>query len=395
MSALVKEKAEQAAGIMQELGMDAWLTFVRETTAVRDPVLPLVYGSGSLTWQSALLFASTGERVAIVGHYEVHAAEQVGVFDRVIGYHESLRAPLLETLARWDPKRVAINYAFDDVHADGLTHGMYLALLDLLVGSQYGERLVSAEKLIGALRARKTQRELERIRAAVDTTLLIYERTFDYIRPGLTESDISDFMHDQMSQLGVDAAWDYDGCPIVNGGPDSPVGHGAPGALPLRRGQIVHLDFGVRQDEYCSDIQRVVYLLGEDEVEPPEPVRRGFDIVRAAVAAAVAAARPGAQGVDVDAAARKVIVGAGYEEYKYATGHGLGRNAHDGGPLLGPPWERYGAAPRQLVESGHVYTIEPGLAVPGFGYIGLEENILVTENGAEYLGEPQTMLVVR
>jgi Xaa-Pro aminopeptidase len=254
---------------------------------------------------------------------------------------------------------------------------------------------VPAERLIGALRARKTPAEVERIRAAVDTTLLIYERAFDAIRPGVTESDISDFMHDQMSVLGVGAAWDYDGCPIVNAGPDSPVGHSAPGNLGVQRGQIVHLDFGVRQDEYCSDIQRVVYLLGEDEAEPPEPVRRGFAVVRAAVEAAVAACRPGVRGVDVDAAARQVIIGAGYEEYKYATGHGLGRDAHDGGPLLGPAWERYGAAPHQLLEAGHVYTIEPGVDVPGYGYIGLEEDILVTDRGAEYLGEPQDLLVVK
>jgi Xaa-Pro aminopeptidase len=202
-------------------------------------------------------------------------------------------------------------------------------------------------------------------------------------------------MHDQMSELGVGAAWDYDGCPIVNAGPDSPVGHGAPGDLLVQRGQIVHLDFGVRQDDYCSDIQRVVYLLGEDEAEPPVAVRRGFELVRAAVEAAVAACRPGSQGVEVDAAARKVITDAGYEEYKYATGHGLGRTAHDGGPLLGPAWERYGAAPRQRVEVGHVYTIEPGLEVPGYGYIGIEEDVVVTHSGAEYLGEPQMSLIVK
>jgi Xaa-Pro aminopeptidase len=395
VNGLVIEKAEQAVGIMRELGTDAWLTFVRETTAGRDPVLSLIYGPGSLTWQSALLFLSAGERVAIVGHYEVHAVEQTGVFDHVTGYHESLRAPLLDALVRWDPQRIAINYALDDVHADGLTYGMYLTLLDLLVGSPYGDRLVSAEKLIGALRARKTETEVARIRAAVDTTQLIYERTFDYIRPGLTESDISDFMHEQMAVLGVGPAWDYDGCPIVNAGPDSPVGHGAPDGLIVQRGQIVHLDFGVRQDDYCSDIQRVVYLLAEDESEPPEAVLRGFAIVRAAVEAAVGACRPGVHGLEVDEAARKMITDAGYGEYKYATGHGLGRSAHDGGPLLGPSWERYGSAPRHRVEVGHVYTIEPGLTVPGYGYIGLEEDVLVTEKGAEYLGEPQSVLVVK
>jgi Xaa-Pro aminopeptidase len=395
MDALVHEKAAQASGLLAELGIDVWLTFARETSAVRDPVLPLIYGPGDLTWQSALLFQQGGERVAIVGRYEVHAAEQVGVFDRVIGYDESIRGPLVETLARWDPRRIAINWSADDPHADGLSHGLYLALLDLLVGTPYGERLVSAEKLITALRARKTTVEVERVRAAVETTRLIYERAIDYARPGLSERDVSDFMHEQLATLGLEPAWEYSGCPIVNAGPASAVGHGAPGDLLIERGQILHLDFGVKQDDYCSDIQRVVYFLAEHEAEPPEPVRRGFDTVRVAIEAAIAACKPGARGVDVDAAARKAIMDAGYPEFKYATGHGLGRNAHDGGPLLGPAWERYGASPQQRVEVGHVYTIEPGLDVPGYGYIGLEEDVVVTEAGAIYLGEPQRELIVK
>ena len=395
MGSLVHEKAAQATALLEELGVDAWLTFARETSAVRDPVLSLIYGSGDLTWQSALLFARGGERVAVVGHYEVHAAEQAGVFDRVTGYHESIRGPLVETLERWNPRQIAINWSMDDPHSDGLTHGLYLSLVDLLVGTPYGERLISAERVISALRARKTPAEVERIRAAVDTTRLIYERTFDYARPGLSERDISDFMHGQLADLGLDPAWAHSGCPIVNAGPESAVGHADPGDLLVRRGQILHIDFGVQQDEYCSDIQRVAYFLAEDETEPPEPVRRGFETVRAAIEAAVAACHAGTRGVDVDAAARKVIVDAGYPEFKYATGHGLGRNAHDGGPLLGPAWERYGASPQQVIEVGHVYTIEPGLDIPGYGYIGLEEDVLVTEDGAVYLGEPQRELIVK
>ena len=102
-----------------------------------------------------------------------------------------------------------------------------------------------------------------------------------------------------------------------------------------------------------------------------------------------------AKGKHVDDAARSVITGAGYPEYKYGTGHHLGRLAHDGGGILGPAWERYGDSPYQILETGHVYTVEPGLAVPGYGYIGLEEDVLVTETGAEYLGAPQRQLVLR
>jgi Xaa-Pro aminopeptidase len=79
----------------------------------------------------------------------------------------------------------------------------------------------------------------------------------------------------------------------------------------------------------------------------------------------------------------------------YATGHHLGRTAHDGAGILGPEWERYGDTPNFPVEVGHVYTIEPGIHIPGYGYIGLEEDIVVTNNGAEYLSTPQTELIIK
>ncbi len=389
MSMLVTEKVQQALGILAETGADAWLIFVRETSAGADPMLPLIFGPGTLTWQSVLLLTADGRRIAIVGRLEAEAVRRRGIYETVIPYDESLRPALLETLSRLDPRQIAINTSTNDVYADGLTHGMYQILTGYLAGTPYAERLVSAEGIIAALRSRKTPAEVAAIRAAVETTRLIFERTFAFIRPGLTERALADFMHRQMAELGVEAAWDYDGCPAVNSGPDSPVGHAAPGDIVLAPGHLVHIDFGIRQDAYCSDIQRVIYLPRPGEVEPPEPVCRGFAVVRAAVEAAVAAMRPGVTGLEVDGAARRIVTSAGYEEYKYATGHGLGRNAHDGGPLLGPLWERYGDTPRRRLEVGHVYTVEPGLAVPGYGYMGLEEDVLVTEAGAVYLGEPQ------
>ncbi|MGH2545030.1 MAG: M24 family metallopeptidase, partial [Ardenticatenaceae bacterium] len=314
---LVQEKVGQAIEILRENEVDCWLTFVRESSAGGDPVLPLIYGH-DLTWQSALILSRKGDRVAIVGHYEAAAAEATGAYHTVIGYHEAIRPDLLRVLERLDPQQIALNYSENDVMADGLSHGMYLLLRRYLEGTPFAGRFVSAEGIVGALRGRKTPGEIERIRTAIETTLGIYRRTFDWVQEGMTERQVSDFMHRELAERGLEAAWDYDGCPIVNTGPGSTVGHAAPGDLKIERGHILHLDFGVRQNGFCSDIQRVAYFLAPGESEPPEEVRRGFETVVRAIRAAVEAMKPGVLGKEVDAIARAVVTEAGYPEYKYA-----------------------------------------------------------------------------
>lgn len=395
MTTLVQDKVEQAIAILQAKDVDVWLTLVRETAAHKDPVLPLIYGDADLTWQSALLIGRGGQRIAIVGRLEAEAARRTGAYDTVIPYDRSLRAELLGVLERLDPRRIAINYSPTDVLADGLTHGLYRVLLGYVSDTPFRSRLISAEAVIAALRGRKTAAEVARIRAAVATTLDIFEQAFAQVQPGMTEIQIAALMQAQVAARGLEMAWDPHACPTVNAGAESSVGHVGPTELPMQQGEILHVDFGVRQDGYCSDLQRVVYFLAPGETQPPEPVRRGFDTIVRAIQAAAERLRPGVPGKDVDAAARAVVTGAGYPEYLYATGHQLGRLAHDGGALLGPEWEKYGDAPRQLVEAGQVYTLEPGLDLPGYGYVGLEEDVWVTGDGVEFLGPPQTELIVR
>lgn len=389
MDNLIREKIGQVIGILNEKDIDLWLTFVRETTAGGDPVLPLIFGH-DLTWQSALILSRTGERIAIVGRFEAETAQRTGAYTTIHSYDQSIRPALLETIDRLAPRQIAVNYSNGDVLADGLSHGMFQVLAGYLEGTSHAGKLVSAEGVVGALRGRKTSSEIQRIKAAIGVTNKIFQNTFDYAKPGLSEVDISRFMHAEMKRFDVEPAWELELCPIVNTGPESPVGHVGPSNLTIQPGHILHIDFGVRVDGYCSDIQRLAYFLRSGEKSPPAAVQRGFDTIVQAIRAAVEAMKPGIRGVEVDAIARQMITGAGYDEFKHATGHHLGRLAHDGAGVIGPLWERYGDTPNYPLEAGHVYTVEPSLFVEGYGIVGIEEDVMVTPDGAVYLSDPQT-----
>ncbi|WP_322800512.1 Xaa-Pro peptidase family protein [Thermoflexus sp.] len=391
--ALIREKVRQAIGILNEKGIDAWLTFVRETGQTRDPVLDLILDL-NVTWVSAFLLTAKGDRIAIVGRFDRENVAALGVWDPVIGYDESIREPLVETLQRLNPREIAINYSENDPAADGLTHGMWCLLHRMLSGTPFVGRLISAEDLIGALRGRKTPLEVEAIRRAVETTEVLFAELGSFLRPGRSEREIQAFVHERMRAMGVEPAWDPDYCPIVAIGPDAPVGHAMPGDRSVTTGVLVHVDMGVRQDGFCSDMQRVWYVLREGEGEPPLEVQRAFQAVRAAIQAGFQALRPGVQGWEVDAAARRTLTQWGYPEYLHALGHHIGRTVHDGSTVLGPRWERYGQTPYGVVEAGNVFTLELGVKVPGYGYIGLEEDVLVTPRGAEWISHPQAELWV-
>ena len=391
---LLQEKATQATGILGELGVDLWLTFVRETSGVRDPALDFLIGPRDLTWQSALMFTKKGERIAIIGNLEKDEIASLGIFDTILGYDKSVRDLLRKTISRINPNQIAVNTSKNNVHADGLTHAMHTILVEYLTDTAYSERLVSAEPVINALRGRKTPVEAERIRKAVALTDKIYRKTFEQLSVGMTEIEVAAKMHAQVTEADAGFAWPSESNPAVNSGPESPVGHSGPTDIQVQPGHIVHFDFGVKVDDYCSDIQRVCYMLREGETSAPPEVLRGFETIRKAIEDARAAIKPGVTGGEIDTIARKIVTSAGYPEFPYALGHQLGRVAHDGGALLGPRWEKYGESPNLKLEIGQVFTIEPGLAVPSYGYIGLEEDVIITEDGAKYLGEPQTELVL-
>ncbi len=385
---LQKEKLAQLPALLREGGIDCWLVWVRETIQAPDPVLPLILGA-DLVWPSALLFTPAGERTAIVGTFDADLVPSE-LYDRVIPYTEGIAELLRAELARIAPQTIGVNESRDDVGADGLTAGMKDVLLDILGGTPHAAKLVSAEGVIGRLRGRKSPLEQARIRGAVRITEQLFDELDGFLAVGQTELEIQGFVHRRMAELGVGFAWQATANPAVDAGPNKPFGHGAPSSNRTKAGHLLHFDMGVQAAGYSADLQRM-YFFGSSE-HVPEEITHAFITVRDAIALAADALRPGVRGKDVDAVARGHVVARGYPPFAHALGHQVGRYAHDGGTLLGPPWERYGDAPNGVVEAGNVFTLELLVPTKNYGQVSLEEDVVVTETGCAFLSEPQQTL---
>ncbi|MGD8322384.1 MAG: M24 family metallopeptidase, partial [Gemmatimonadota bacterium] len=300
---LIKEKIDQAIGILDEHGIDCWITFVRESGMMRDPMLDFLCPA-DMTWHSAFIITRSGETHAIVGQMEKQTVDELGVWGRVTGYVEGIKADLLGYLKGLDPTSIAVNYSRTSEVCDGLTHGMYLLLEEMLAEIGFQDRLVSAGKVISSLRARKTATELERMRAAIGHTLDIFGMVESYIEPGRTEKEIAAFMAREAETRGLAFGWDPAHCPAVFTGPDTAGAHYQPTDRKVERGHVLNMDFGLKVEDYTSDLQRTFYILDEGETAEPPEVRRGFDTIVTAIELAQQALKPGVQGVAVDTAAR-------------------------------------------------------------------------------------------
>ena len=248
---------------------------------------------------------SVAKRIAGEGYVTLAPDMYYREKNAVVGYDESIRPPLREAVERLGPRSIALNFSESDPAADGLTHGLWLVLQETLAGSPFVERFVSAEPIVAALRGRKSPAEIERLRAAIRETEEIFEVVTASLRPGQSELEIAGLVHAEVERRGLGYAWGREHCPAVNAGPEKDVGHAPPGELRTRRGELLHMDFGVSREGYASDLQRVWYFLDEGEREAPEDVRRAWSALLAAMDAGAAALRPGVSGWEVDAAARE------------------------------------------------------------------------------------------
>lgn len=390
---LTLEKIAQAIELINEKDIDLWLIFTRESAVMRDPSLSMLLDV-NCTWQSAFIINRNGDTTAIIGSLDLGSMQTQSAFKNLIPYIKSIKDPLVDYLNKHNPKNIALNYSINSNLADGLTHGMFLSLLKLLEGTSFVERFISSEDIIASLRGRKSKTELNLMKRAADEALKIFDAVTKFIAPGVTEKEIAGFMIKLVKERGLELAWDPDHCPAVFTGPNAAGAHTGPTDRVVEKGHLVNIDFGVKYNGYCSDLQRTWYILRDDEYTPPEEVRKGFEVLKKSMRLAAEAIRPGLMGCEIDDIARSYIVNNGYEEYQHGLGHQVGKVVHDGGGGLFPRWERYGNTPFMPIEPDQVYTIEPRLTIKDHGIATMEEEIVVTNDGCYYLSTPQENLIL-
>lgn len=390
---MILEKIQQAAQTLKEKKIDMWLIFVRESSNIKDPSMDMVVGT-NCTWQTAYIITKDGDTTAILGSLDVPNMKTIGTYKNVVGYVKSIKEPLLTAFNKYRPNKIAINYSRDSNLADGLTHGMYLELMDYLKDTPYADKLVSSEEIVNTLRGRKTPSELSLMKAAIKETLEIFDEATKFIKVGVSEKEIAAHMKKIVKERGFGLSWEADYCPSVFTGPDTAGAHAGPTDRKVQPGHVLNIDFGISYQGYCSDLQRTWYILKEGESKAPEEVQKGFDVIKNSIQLSAKAMKPGKQGCEIDDIARKYIVENGYEEFPHALGHQVGRMAHDGGGLLAPRWERYGSLPFKRIEEGEVYTIEPRLPIKDYGIATIEEEVVVTKDGCEFLSSPQQEIIL-
>jgi Xaa-Pro aminopeptidase len=241
-----------------------------------------------------------------------------------------------------------------------------------------GRVLRPLENAVEQLRLVKDEEEIERIRRSVALNSRAFEETARQLRPGVSELEAAAELEYRMRRQGAErVAFET----IVAGGPRSAMPHARAGPRPLRENEFVLLDHGAILGNYASDMTRTVHLGAAGR-----RARALYGLVLEAQQCAVAAVRAGARCSEVDRAARQRISAAGYaRQFPHSSGHGLGIEVHE--------MPRLARREKTRLPAGAVITIEPGVYIPGFGGVRIEDVVVVRERGPEVLTPtPKTLL---
>jgi Xaa-Pro aminopeptidase len=303
-----------------------------------------------------LLVPSDGECTLFVHSVNYEAAREQARNVRVepIKIGEKADAKIFEEISRCSVKTLG----FDRVSA----------VEYLKIGERLKDvRMEFLDDAIWSLRKVKDENELKFMRKAAELTSKGMEKAIEIVRAGLKEYEIAAEIEFEMRKLGSNGiAFDT----IICSGPDSAFPHGRWGEREIRSGDLVVIDIGAKYRGYCSDQTRTL-IVGT----PSEKQIHVYRAVAEAQEAAISRIKSGEKASEIDAAARRRIVEKGYGEYfVHSLGHGVGLDIHEP-PSLGP-------SSGDILSSRNVVTVEPGIYIPGFGGVRLEDTVLVHEEGA-------------
>jgi Xaa-Pro dipeptidase len=232
-------------------------------------------------------------------------------------------------------------------------------------------RIVSAQDCLDRLRVLKEPDEIEASQCAVRIAEEALTAALARLKIGMSEIELANELVVQLLQHGSEAEIPF--APIVASGPNSAMPHATPGMRKLQAGDLLIIDWGAAYHGYFSDLTRTFGI-----AELDERLQEVHRIVLRANTAGLEAVRPGVTCSEIDLAARQVIQDAGYGEYFiHRTGHGLGLEAHE------PPYIRSDNSQELL--QGMLFTIEPGIYLPDFGGVRIEDDVVVTDAGVRTL----------
>ena len=362
-----RERQEKARKLMRENNLSAML--MTEGTS-------LTYFSGIRWWGGERLFAmvmtAKGETFYVCpGFEEGRAREQIA--KSADGDNADVRI--------WQEdenpyERVAQGLSDRGIAsgAVGLEETVKFVFGDNLRKAASAATFASATPVTAGCRMMKSPHEIELMRLASKATLIAYEATYRSLKPGMTQQDAEDLIEAAHRKLGFEGGAD------VQVGEFSAFPHGSVTPQVIREGTIVLIDGGCKVEGYASDITRT-FVLGKAS----DKMKQVFEIVYRAQSAALAAARPGGECGSVDVAARKVITDAGYgPDYKYfkhRVGHGMGMDGHE--------WPYLVRGNAVKMQPHMTFSDEPGIYIRGEFGVRLEDDMHITENGAE-LFTPQS-----
>lgn len=314
----------------------------------------------------ALLVTRTAAVLLTDFRYQLWAQKEAAAFQIAI-YKLSLGETLSGLLQELELKRLG----FEAAH---LSYRQYQRLTETVAGKGLTVEWLPLDGVVEELREVKAPAELAAMRRALELSESVLRRVSLELAPGKTERQVAWEIEAGLREGGAEGLAFP---PIVAAGENSARPHHQPGEHVIAAGEPIILDMGARLNGYCADITRT-YVIGP----PDEQFRQIYRLVRRAQATAEANLKAGMDSLDGDALARQVIAAAGYgEAFGHSLGHGVGLAVHEN-PAMSPNPER-----RTTLQAGSVVTVEPGIYLPGWGGIRLEDMVLLKPDGAEVLNK--------